>query len=310
MLEERGNIVDMNFEKSIFKSTYTFSSSRAIIRILSDAFSKQNCDTVGAVKYAVIKTEGRCIYCGEAMYEKDGETPIFSNTIHYDHVYPASKLNLFELGNIAIACASCNLEKSDRFPMDYYDIRAASCQPLYYSDRKTFEKFLNDFTLPYKIKWPDYYDVGTVDIEDEDELKNLLFELFYDKVPISATSSKYNHDNSVNREFWNRLVEKAFETYRPMTAKDVEGRIGYANDVFEKLFKHDTNITDISMKQLRKFINTLLEEKKDSKNEFQKYRMLIKILIEILKEDLVDVELDDLYTEVPTYSKFAKQKSS
>jgi len=45
----------MNFNKSQFTTNYSFSSPRSIIRSLSDAFSKQHCDTKEAIKYAARK---------------------------------------------------------------------------------------------------------------------------------------------------------------------------------------------------------------------------------------------------------------
>lgn len=296
----------LDFSTSVFKTEYSFGSSRSIIRALSDSFSKQFCDTKGAIKYAVKMTKGRCIYCGQPMYELVCKVPTFSNTIHYDHVYPASKLNLFELGNVAIACSTCNLAKSDRLPMEYYDIRTAEGGSLFLYDRDEYEAFLTKFTKPYREKWPDHYAAGSRNIDDDDEFKELLTKLLYDKVSIASVSSKYNHDNSVNAGIWKKVVDKTYETYAKLTAKDVEGRIGYTNYVFEDTFGHDVSIEDVSTKELKGFINKLLLSKYDSKNEIQKYRMLIKMLIEVLNEDVMEGQLEGFYKNVPTYSKLSK----
>lgn len=296
----------VDFSKPIFSTVYSFESSRSIIRALSDAFSKQYCDTSGALKYASEKTEGKCIYCGQPMYKLKGSIPIFSNTIHYDHVYPASKLNLFEIGNVAIACSTCNLAKSDRLPMEYYDIRTAEEVPRLFYDRKDFENFLDSFTEPYRKKWPKHYQAGSRNIEDDNEFKQLLTELLYNEVSVASVSSKYNHEHSVNKDVWKRVVEKTFETYSPTTAKDVESRIGYTNFIFEDVVGHDVSIKETSLQDLSEFINILLVSKYESKNEIQKYRMLIKMLTEVLNEDLMKGQLDDFYNTVPTYSKLPK----
>lgn len=298
----------LDFSKSVFKTDYSFESSRSIIRALSDSFSKQYCDTKGAIKYGAVTSKGRCIYCGKPMYVlSSGGIPTFSNTIHYDHIYPASKLNLFEVGNIALACSTCNLAKSDRLPMEYYDIRFAEGTSLMFYERSEFEEFLYNFTKPYREKWPDHYAAGSRNIDDDNEFKQLLTELLFNGVSIASVSSKYNHDNSINSNVWKRVVKKAYEDYSPTTAKDVEGRIGYTNFVFEDTLGHDVSIEDASIKDLRLFINTLLLSKYESKNEIQKYRMLIKLLTEILEEDLMKGQLDGFYESVPTYSKLSKE---
>lgn len=298
----------LDFSKPIFTTNYSFDSPRTIIRSLSDAFSKQNCDIKGALIHASVSTKGRCLYCGTPMYSLKSSSPIFSNNIHYDHIYPASKLNLFEVGNIAIACETCNLAKSDRLPMDYYDIRAAEGVSLYDYDRDSFEKFLNKMVQPYREKWPEHFAAGSREIDDNEEFKKLLTELLYNPVDISSSSSKYNHDYSTNKNIWARVVKRSYEEFSSMTARDVEGRIGYTNSMFEELFGHDTKIDDISVKDLRRFTNTLLLSKYESKNEIQKYRMLIRMLVEVLSEDIMEGQLEGFYNQVPTYSKLNAMK--
>lgn len=300
----------IDFSNSIFETDYSFGSARSIIRALSDSFSKQYCDTRGAIKYGAKQTDGRCIYCGKPMYKlSSGNIPSFSNTIHYDHIYPASKLNLFEVGNVAIACSTCNLAKSDRLPMDYYDMRLAEGLSLLFYERDVFEDFLNKFTEPYRDKWPDHYAAGSRNVDDDDEFKILLTELLFNKVSIASVSSKYSHESSINADIWKRVVEKAYEDYSPLTAKDVEGRIGYTNLVFEDTLGHDVSIKDVSIQQLKFFIETLLLSKYESKNEICKYRMLIKLLTETLNEDLMKGQLSEFYKEVPTYAKMSKDKN-
>lgn len=52
---------------------------------------------------------GRCYYCGE-MLEYEHCT--------IDHVIPRSLGGTRELGNIVVACVSCNQAKGDRLPDD------------------------------------------------------------------------------------------------------------------------------------------------------------------------------------------------
>lgn len=293
----------IDFSKSIFSTEYSFSSPRSIIRTLSDAFSKQHCDTKGAVKYAVEKTKGCCIYCGKSMYDLKQKIPFFDNSIHYDHVYAASKLNLFEVGNVAISCDSCNLAKSDRFPLEYWELRKSEDSPLYIDELERFEEFLQEFTRPYKEKWPKHYSAGTRKIECHEEFKELLRELLFDPVDISPASSKYNHETSVNKETWEEVAKIAYLKYAALTAKDIEGRLGYTNSMFEEYFGISKKIEDITIKEFRKFSEVLLISKYESKNETQKYRMLLKILSEVLNDE---IESELLIKEIPTRKKLSK----
>lgn len=289
----------IDFKNSNFETTYSFESARAIVRPLSDAFSKQNCDTKEAIKYAAAGTQGNCIYCGEKMYKLKNGVPSFNNSIHYDHVYPASKLNLFEVGNVALACENCNLSKSDKFPLEYYDMRVAEGLNVFIEPREEFELFLNKFTTPYKEKWPEHYEAGTKDFEDDDEFKKALARLLFNHVDISRTTGKYNHEKSINREIWKKVSTKVYELYSEYSAKDVIARLGYTNHMFEEIYDSSTLINELDPSQLSKFFNQLLLSKSESKNEIQKYRMLIRVLIEVLKEDLDN--LNDLFDTLPTY---------
>lgn len=299
----------LDFSNSKFATEYSFSSPRLITRILSDSFSRQFCETKEAVKYAVVKTKGCCIYCGNRMYflGKD-KIPSFSNTIHYDHVYPASKMNLFEVGNVAIACSECNLEKSDKMPMDYYDQKVREDAPRYIEDRLEFEEFLSEFTRPYKEKWPEHYAAGTRIIEESEEFKAIMLKLLFEPVDISSRASKYNADSSVNSGLWDKVTKKAYELYKPLTAKDVEGRIGHTNMQFENKFGLNVKMEDITLQDLNEFVGELLVSKSESKNEFQKYRMLVKILVEVLNEEYLGWDLDEFYNEVPTFKNLNSTK--
>lgn len=294
--------MSVDFSNSKFATTYSFSSPRGIIRVLSDAFSKQFCETTEAVKYAAQATNGRCLFCGKKMYSLEKGAPTFSNTIHYDHIYPASKFGLFEVGNIAIACESCNLAKSDRLPLEYYDMRTAEEAPLLYYNKDEFEEFLDNMTEPYRNKWPEYFEASNTDYDDED-FKIKLTELMYDPVDISPANMRYSHESSVNWSTWEKVIARAYQTYKASTAKDVEHRIGFANERFEITFGSNKLMSQISLLELKEFFDEILVLKYDSKNEISKYRMLIKMLIEVLNEDLLHGQLDNLYSEVPTYSK-------
>lgn len=274
----------IDFNDSMFKTSYSFDSARSIVRPLSDAFSKQNCDVMGAIPYAVNNTQGSCLYCGERMYKLKNGTPNFTNTIHYDHIYPASKLNLFEVGNIALACEACNLAKSDRLPIDYYKMKAKSGEKLFIDEEDEFVLFLEKYTEPYRKKWPKHYSAGSREIESDEEFKDLVWELLFEPVEISRNSNRYNHETSTNKKLWKMVSEKAKEMYSESTVKDIVSRLGFTNNVFEGMYGCDSEVLESSFEEINDFFTEILISKSGSKNEMQKYKMIIKIIISIFEE--------------------------
>lgn len=292
-----------DFSKSKFERKYGFESPRSLVRIMSDAFSRQHCDTNGALKHAAESTEGRCLYCGKPLYSlmDKGDIPEFPRTIHFDHIYPASNLNLFAVGNVALACETCNLEKSNTMPEDYYDMRRLTGKSLLIYDREEFLHFLEEMTSQYRKNWPKHYKVGISNI-DEKDYKRLLTELLYEDIDVSSAANKYNHENSLNWPIWQKVVKRAEIYYSKATVKDVEARIGYTNDFFENEFGVDRKLEDCTLSELGGFTNKLLLSKYESENEISKYRMLIKMLTEVLNEEYMGGKLDNFYKGVPTWS--------
>lgn len=289
----------INFDNVKFTTEYSFASSRNIIRDLSDAFSKTHCDVKEAPKYAAKFTEGRCLFCGKPLYSLAGPTVVFSNMLHYDHIYPASKLNLFEVGNVGLACQTCNLAKNSRLPLEYYDVRVAEGGSLLIDDRDEFIKFLDKMTAPYREKWPDHFAVNFADLDDA-QFKERLTTLLFDYVDIAASGSRYNHTHSVNWPIWEKVTAKAYELYTPLTAKDVVGRLGYANEIFENEFGVGKSIQNCTIDELSNYTTILLLSKYEFKNEVQKFRMLVKVLTEVLIQEMTGLE--SFYETVPTYS--------
>lgn len=298
------NLNNSNFEQSIFSTEYSFASPRGLVRVMSDSFSKQFCDTKGAIKHAAVSTQGKCLYCGDKMYELLGDSPVFDSSIHYDHIYPASKMNLFEVGNVAISCEPCNLEKSNRLPMDYYDKRVAEGKPVLIEDRDLFENELERITEPYREKWPEHYSAGLEDLKDS-EFKQKMQKLLFEKIDISAAVNKYSYDTSKNKDIWQEIIDKAYELYSDSTAKDVLGRVGYTNEFFEEMFGYDKDIESCSLQELKEFSMKLLMSKQSSKNEISKYRMVLKILFGVVA-DKTTMPASVLNDNLPTYSKLNK----
>lgn len=64
--------------------------------------------TVAELRARYADQEGRCFWCREAL----------SDDYHRDHVIPVSKGGTNDIRNIVLACAPCNVRKSDTHPLE------------------------------------------------------------------------------------------------------------------------------------------------------------------------------------------------
>ena len=64
--------------------------------------------TVAELRARYAEQEGRCFWCREAL----------SDDYHRDHVIPVSKGGTNDIRNIVLACAPCNVRKSDTHPLE------------------------------------------------------------------------------------------------------------------------------------------------------------------------------------------------
>ena len=64
------------------------------------------------------KFDGRCFNCGRELQY----APIGQGEIHLDHTLPVRLLWPLHTGNATLLCSSCNNQKHDRWPSEFYDI--------------------------------------------------------------------------------------------------------------------------------------------------------------------------------------------
>lgn len=150
-----------------------------LVRTISDLFSKEHCDRKKAIDYAIKSTEGKCLYCGEILFKinSNGEYKKHCD-YHLDHIYPASKLNFFEVGNIAITCSECNWSKNNIMPIEYYNARFYLKKQTLLKNEEEFSLFLDEMTKPYQEKWPQQYMFNFQEMSNE-KMKIKMAELIF-----------------------------------------------------------------------------------------------------------------------------------
>jgi 5-methylcytosine-specific restriction endonuclease McrA len=67
--------------------------------------------TADDIKTQYKRQHGRCYWCGESV----------GGGYHADHVVPLSRGGSDDIGNIVIACPSCNLKKNTKMPHEFAD---------------------------------------------------------------------------------------------------------------------------------------------------------------------------------------------
>lgn len=141
----------LNSSNKNYKSPYKPSNGPGIeVRAFVSEYEKKKIDLEKASKHAIQLTSGSCLYCGKRCFEDNKEIYPFE----YDHFYPASRFNVFDIGNAVIACRECNNEKSDRDPFEYSKFRFESKLNTYYRDFKEFCFVMKEQIEIYKENYP------------------------------------------------------------------------------------------------------------------------------------------------------------
>lgn len=181
-----------------YKNSYSGSTMNSFYRALSDLYSMQFCDIKEAELYAINYTEGTCGYCGKKLYKEIDEERVLKN-INFDHIYPASNLNLFTKGNILLSCNSCNNKKSDIDPIVFVKQLILNNKSKY-KNINEFKDFLKKFRQPYVDKYPKFSFYGkNIKSLDNDFVKEVCSQIDFSK------SLKWY--KTANKDFFKDIVE-------------------------------------------------------------------------------------------------------
>jgi hypothetical protein len=270
------------------RSTYGYKTASEVKRSILDVFSAQNCSMNEAKQYSYKKTNMRCGWCGIAVYEiKDKLKSIIEGLVAHDHVYPSARFGILCKGNVLVCCSTCNGEKSDKDPLEYYKERLERNAPVFLPTLEEFEDFLEDFTKPYKEDWPTYYKLATEGdpLRTDTQILTHYFlidpETNEDLTDMSIKPRSLRQTNDKNNFIWNQLdnIESPiYRDYNHHSASDVKNRVSYAQSFYLSL--HPKKImTAITKAEFLKFGNELILSKITSQNEVGKIKRLLKIIV-------------------------------
>ena len=276
----------------MFKITrkYNASLSSSIVRSCSDHFSLKHCDMTEAMERAVEITNGRCAYCGEILYNENNEVYDF---VHWDHIYPASKFNLFTRGNVFLSCGNCNTEKNNENPIHYYEKRLKAGNKVYLNS----VAFKNLVKRENEIYYKDFPEFALIGSRTEDKTfrdlyfnNETLIRLFFEgdkHINIQESFRNiYHYEDSINASFYETLKDKIYEDGTSSYSNaDLVSRIGAFNELFEGYFGERKTIQDVDCGDFKCFVSLCLNKKQYSRNEFYKYRRLLNKIIKVLNDE-------------------------
>jgi hypothetical protein len=269
-------------------SSYGYKTGSEVKRSILDVFSATHCSMTEAKQYSYRKTKMRCGWCGIPMFsESDGVKKIVEGLVAHDHIYPSARYGILCKGNVLVCCATCNGEKSDKEPVEYFEERLLRKVPTLFASTKEFENFLEDFTRPYKEDWPEYYKLALEgDLTRTDT--QILGHYFMidqttgeDLIDLSVKPRSLRQTNDPNNIIWNqmdKLESPIYRKYSFYSAKDVKDRVSYTQAFY--LNRHPKKlITKLTKTEFLDFGNELILSKVTSNREIEKIRRLLNVLV-------------------------------
>lgn len=252
--------------KNIYNDKYNGATINSFYRTLSDIYSNQFCDKKEAMREAIKFTNGRCLYCGTFLYNVDMNGNRIFKDINWDHLYPASYLNLFTRGNVVLSCVICNNNKSDKDPIQFYQELKKKKSSLLFEKEEDFVYEINQFREMYRKDFPDYWCLNKIENINKELLLNTVkiidlektvvwhktsnkdfFVLFKEYIKKRFPSSSFNNISSILNDFTTKF-QVDLESYKD------KGKEFYENYVIDYL----RNIPKEDYADKRKFILILL----------------------------------------------------
>lgn len=244
-------------------------------------------------------TSGCCFYCNSKLYNRENKRySLIQGTYAWDHFVPASRYGLFIEGNVVLACAVCNLEKSDSSAEEYWTWRKNNKLPLRIKTSQEFyevQKSLTELEATSNIAnfYPETSDEGLV--TDVLEASTLLgasdvakeFLEMFEAGRVKRWTRRERADSHVLRALddiendaeglWNKFETEAHTSYGFYSRRDVSARISQFVATVEDVTSKD-DLRSLTKSEFRAVIKFILEAKRDSINETQKYKRLIRVI--------------------------------
>lgn len=230
-------------------------------------------------KFAYNLTDGFCYLCGEEL--KEGYTQL-------DHIKPAAKFNVIEMGNAAFSCVECNRAKDIHDVIDYYDSRIEENESVYFENRDKFVEFINLMGELYKSNNTLFANTTSDELEalSEKEYREFFnYCLDTTKNAYSFTSSKYSTIILTKEErlFKDYLLEKCdlAESTKAEYKASINKLFVYLKEIGQP-FKKNTimNLTSIDLDSIESLYKQK-DNKKGTNTRF--YKNYIRPILEEIK---------------------------
>lgn len=278
------------------------------LRYLSDALS-QVIDSQKTVntsifyevyQYAMNLTNGNCFWCDTKLVVHDGskKPEQLTGESHWDHFIPAAQWGLFIRGNVVLSCISCNLDKSDSDPIEYWEYRKSLKLPLRYKTIDAFQsvyrKLVNEASKNNTIGFDQNLSHEPKDIlggfkfmAESEDVENFIENYS------SGRLARWLHNERDDSIVWSELNDLDSYVYvnygeneniglAKLSAQDVRRRISRATEFYDETIKN-TPITGLTDDEFRLYSHGLVSGVEcggSSVQEATKFRRLIRVLVE------------------------------
>ena len=287
---------------------YGHSSPMDFRRLFSDLISKaiyKRFDENGPIFEKVYQnaanlTSGHCFYCNMKLSERDNSLPrLIQGTYAWDHFVPASQYGLFIIGNVVLACETCNLEKSNWPADEYWEQRYNQKQPLRYKTRDEFKKVADHLTaLERDHNTANFYPVKDLENDPTDILEacrivgasSIAQEYLEAYTP--ASLARWLNASRADADILAQLADVddeagLYELYETRNRRrcqgtsrnDVRGRVSRFTEMMEEVTGRN-DVRELTPREYRALIKFTMEKFHDKVGERDKYRRLFRILAE------------------------------
>lgn len=251
-------------------------------------------------QHAVNLTSGCCFYCNSKLTERDNARPaLVQGSYAWDHFVPASYYGLFIIGNVVLACATCNLEKSNATAEEYWESRQDRNLPLRFKTREAFQKVANELAELEKINnIADFYPsrddesdptdileacriVGASEVASEflESYTPSVFARWLCTTRDDADILTQLADVTDDAGLYKLYEERNKRRCQGDSRSDVRGRISRFTEIMEEVTGR-TDVRKLTKREYRATIKFTMEKFHDKIGERNKHKMLFRILVE------------------------------
>lgn len=177
-------------------------------------------------------TKGHDFYTGEKLMTPD-QLLVPEETIHRDHLYPASKCGLYSFGNVVITTETANISKSDLMPKEYYKARFDNNESTYFDSLEEAYEAIDYLFSLYEERYPSasrvvkYFDNLKMPMTFSEKNMFIDMPLFAECsdvrfVDIGSKGYTFNYNIKDKDLIWTPLLNKDTVIYKGLAESAVE----------------------------------------------------------------------------------------